>query len=72
MGLWDVYNQHFKNATFTDLTHEFFSGQPKFPALPDQTLGVIRPAPRHQGLAAAIPLPRPPSFNEADLTGKPR
>lgn len=38
MGLWDVYNQHFKNATFTDLTHEFFPGQPKFPALPDQTL----------------------------------
>ena len=38
MGLWDVYNQHLKHATFTDLTHEFFPGQPKFPALPDQTV----------------------------------
>ena len=37
MSLWDVYDQHFKNATFTDLTHAFFPGQPKFPALPDQT-----------------------------------
>jgi kynurenine formamidase len=38
MSLWDVYNQHLKSATFTDLTHEFFPGQPKFPALPDQTV----------------------------------
>ena len=36
MTLWDVYQQHLKNAIYTDLTHEFFSGQPKFPALPDQ------------------------------------
>ncbi len=41
MSLWDVYNQHFKNATFTDLTHEFFPGQPKFPALPDQTISTF-------------------------------
>ena len=38
MGLWDVYNQHFKTAKFTDLTHEFFPGQPKFSALPDQQI----------------------------------
>ena len=38
MSLWDVYNQHLKTATYTDLTHEFFPGQPKFPALPDQTI----------------------------------
>jgi kynurenine formamidase len=36
VNLWDVYNTHLKKATFTDLTHEFFPGQPKFPALPDQ------------------------------------
>jgi len=36
MKFWDIYNQHFKNATFTDLTHTFFPGQPKFPALPDE------------------------------------
>ncbi len=36
MSLWDIYNQHFKNATYTDLTHTFFPGQPKFPALPDE------------------------------------
>ena len=36
MTLWDLYHQHLKNAVYTDLTHEFFPGQPKFPALPDQ------------------------------------
>jgi len=39
-------------------------------ALPDQEIGIIRPAPRHLGVAAAISLPRPPSFNEVDLTDK--
>ena len=38
MSLWDVYSQHLKTATYTDLTHEFFPGQPKFSALPDQTI----------------------------------
>lgn len=34
--------------------------------------GTIRPAPRHIGtLPAAITLPRPPSFNEADMSDKP-
>lgn len=36
MSLWDLYQHHLKNAVYTDLTHEFFAGQPKFPALPDQ------------------------------------
>lgn len=31
----------------------------------------IRPAPRHFGTMAGIPLPRPPSFNEEDITDKP-
>ncbi|MGH2785438.1 MAG: sulfatase family protein [Actinomycetota bacterium] len=30
-----------------------------------------RPAPRHKGMFADVPLPRPPSFNEADVTDKP-
>jgi arylsulfatase A-like enzyme len=40
-------------------------------ALPNQALGTIRPAPRHVGLAAGIPLPQSPSFNEADTSDKP-
>jgi len=31
----------------------------------------IRPAPRHQGSTDFIPLPQPPSFNEADVSDKP-
>jgi arylsulfatase A-like enzyme len=32
----------------------------------------VRSAPRHRGKFATKPLPRPPSFNEADMTDKPR
>lgn len=38
-SLWDVYREHLRGATYTDLTHAFFPGQPRFPAFPDQTLG---------------------------------
>ncbi len=31
----------------------------------------IRPAPRHQGTASDVLLPRPPSFNEQDISDKP-
>jgi arylsulfatase A-like enzyme len=31
-----------------------------------------RPAPRHEGSFSSEPLPRPPSFNEEDLSDKPR
>jgi arylsulfatase A-like enzyme len=31
----------------------------------------VRPAPRHSGRLANTPLPRPPSFNEADASDKP-
>lgn len=31
-----------------------------------------RPAPRHRGKFAGTPLPRPPSFNEADMNDKPK
>ncbi|BAC91372.1 sulfatase family protein [Gloeobacter violaceus] len=31
----------------------------------------IRPAPRHAGSAAAVPLPRGPAFNEQDVSDKP-
>ena len=31
----------------------------------------IRPAPRHEDAFRATPLPRPPSFNEADVSDKP-
>jgi N-acetylglucosamine-6-sulfatase len=33
--------------------------------------GTIRPAPRHEGAFRETPLPRPPSFNERDLSDKP-
>ncbi len=36
------------------------------------TGGSVRPAPRHKGRFATKPLPSPPSFNEADITDKPR
>jgi N-acetylglucosamine-6-sulfatase len=32
---------------------------------------VAQPAPRHDGAFAKLDLPRPPSFNEADVSGKP-
>jgi len=35
------------------------------------TLSTVHPAPRHVGSAASIPLPQPPSFNEADISDKP-
>ncbi len=31
----------------------------------------VQPAPRHQGTASQIPLPKPPSFNEQDVSDKP-
>jgi arylsulfatase A-like enzyme len=34
-------------------------------------LGTPEPAPRHKGRLATLPLPRPPSFNEADVSDKP-
>ena len=37
-SLWTVYQDHFRSAVYTDLTHSFFPGQPRFLALPDQTL----------------------------------
>jgi arylsulfatase A-like enzyme len=37
----------------------------------DITGKLVRPAPRHRGRYAAIPLPRPPNFNESDLDDKP-
>ncbi|GAA3994686.1 cyclase family protein [Deinococcus rubellus] len=38
-GLWAAYQQLLRGATYTDLTHAFFPGQPHFPAFPDQTFG---------------------------------
>jgi N-acetylglucosamine-6-sulfatase len=35
------------------------------------TLSTVHPAPRHVGSASSIPLPQPPSFNEADVSDKP-
>ena len=39
---------------------------------PSYTGGGPRPAPRHAGRFASEPLPRPPSFNEADVSDKPK
>jgi len=32
---------------------------------------LVRPAPRHRGRFAHMPLPRPPNYNEADMSDKP-
>ncbi|HEY8584438.1 MAG TPA: sulfatase/phosphatase domain-containing protein [Capillimicrobium sp.] len=34
-------------------------------------VGLVRSAPRHRGLMDDAPVPRPPSFNEADVSDKP-
>ncbi len=34
-------------------------------------IGLPAPAPRHAGAFAGVPLPRPPSFDEADMSDKP-
>ncbi len=36
LGLWPVFREAFAGAVFTDLTHAFFPGQPKFPDFPDE------------------------------------
>ncbi len=35
-GLWQIYRDQLAGANFTDLTHAFFPGQPKFPDFPDE------------------------------------
>jgi arylsulfatase A-like enzyme len=46
-------------------------GQPRDPDDPP-LLGTPSPAPRHRDAFAGTPLPRPPNFDEADVSGKPR
>ena len=36
-GLWDLFRSELAGAIFTDLTHAFFPGQPRFPSFPDET-----------------------------------
>ena len=47
------------------------SGAPREPDDPPQ-LGTPVPAPRHHDALKGTPLPQPPSFNEADVSDKPR
>jgi N-acetylglucosamine-6-sulfatase len=47
------------------------SGGPREPGDP-RNLATPVPAPRHKGRFASEPLPTPPSFNEADVSDKPR
>ncbi len=35
-GLWPFFREHLAGAVFTDLTHAFFPGQPKFADFPDE------------------------------------
>jgi arylsulfatase A-like enzyme len=37
----------------------------------DLTGKLVRPAPRHRGRFAGLPLPKPPNYNEADMSDKP-
>ncbi len=52
----------FLSLAFLAPHHEIRSDRRRLPA---------RPAPRHLGALAGAPLPRPPSFDEADLSDKP-
>jgi N-acetylglucosamine-6-sulfatase len=47
------------------------SGAPADPDDPGAGIVTPSPAPRHRNAFAAEPLPRPPSFNEADVSDKP-
>ncbi|MEX1142021.1 MAG: sulfatase [Thermoleophilaceae bacterium] len=47
-------------------------GQPRDPDDPVGLLGTPSPAPRHRDAFAHLPLPRPPSFDEADVRNKPQ
>ena len=47
------------------------SGAPTDPDDPGAGIATPSPAPRHRDAFAAEPLPRPPSFNEADVSDKP-
>jgi N-acetylglucosamine-6-sulfatase len=47
------------------------SGAPADPDDPGAGIATPSPAPRHRNAFAAEPLPRPPSFNEADVSDKP-
>jgi len=35
-SLWDVFRDELAGATYTDLTHAFFPGQPRFASFPDE------------------------------------
>lgn len=35
-GLWDLFRDELAGATYTDLTHAFFPGQPRFASFPDE------------------------------------
>lgn len=40
-SLWDLFHQEIAGATFTDLTHAFFPGQPRFPSFPDENRSLV-------------------------------
>jgi arylsulfatase A-like enzyme len=67
----DVYAD--KAVKFLEQSHEL--GQPFFltvtPGAPHEEHGPPIAAPRHEGAFETEPLPRPPSFNEKDLSDKP-
>lgn len=40
--LWSAFRALFRDAVYTDLTHAFAPGQPRFPTLPDEVRTVFR------------------------------
>jgi arylsulfatase A-like enzyme len=72
----DVYVA--KARAFLEQRAQARDGKPFFlsvaflaPHTNDQSPYAATPAPRHRGRFATLPLPRPPSFNEADVADKP-
>lgn len=41
-GLWPFFREQLAGATFTDLTHAFFPGQPKFADFPDEQRSLLQ------------------------------
>lgn len=61
-----------KSETSSDRTPFFLYITPTAPHFQNGGNGyTIKPAPRHQGTASTISLPKPPSFNEQDVSDKP-
>jgi arylsulfatase A-like enzyme len=81
---WNYQTDVLRNLALEVIRRDSASGQPFFLSLAllaphyeeagirGRTGVTVRPAPRHRGRFAALPLPRPRGFNEANRSDKPK